>query len=98
MENVGQNICGAGLLFLRMVPAVNLAVTVYSKHSYNTVKIYFFKWQYCIVLYWVLVLPTGPCYSLVEEQQMLFPCEEQHLNNCRVEVRWLACFRMLLLA
>ena len=31
MENVGQTICGAGPLFLRMVLAVILAVTVYSK-------------------------------------------------------------------
>ena len=26
------------------------------------------------LLYWVLVLPIGPCYSLVEEQQLLFLC------------------------
>ena len=32
-KNVGQTIFGAGPLFLRMVLAVNLAVTVYSKHA-----------------------------------------------------------------
>ena len=33
MKNIGQTIFGAGPLFLRMVPAVNLAVTVYSKQG-----------------------------------------------------------------
>ena len=34
-ENAGQVICGAGPLFLRMVLAVILAVTVYSTHAQN---------------------------------------------------------------
>ena len=36
MTNQGQTIFGAGPLSLRMVPAVNLAVVVYSKSAQNT--------------------------------------------------------------
>ena len=36
MQNVGQINFGAGPLSLRMAPAVNLAVTVYSKPGVNT--------------------------------------------------------------
>ena len=61
----------------RIYLAVNMAVSLFPKCYKNTgilSKQTPTKNRIVFVLYCLFVLPIGPCYSLVEEQQLLFPC------------------------